>query len=152
MPMQAKLVWMVTQSAMLSEDQDLLNNEALSLVSLTHVKSVVPGYSGHISPVLCLLRALHSLPAVKKTHETALMFTEISCFPRSHFPTIKHEEDKKRLVWGQSFYHSGCIYSCSHKEEQWVGLAPVKDEHKTFLENIYLVLLSLRKQTVTFMC
>ena len=93
MPVQAELVWTVTQSARLSKDQGPLNKEALSLVSLTCVKSVTPGYGGHTSPLLCLSspHALHSLPAAKKTCEVALMVTEISPFPSSHLPMLKHE-------------------------------------------------------------
>lgn len=83
MLVQAELVQTVTQSARLSKDQGPLDREALSLVSLTRVKSVAPVCAAHTSPLLCLSspRVLHSPPPAKKTHKAALVVTEVSHFP-----------------------------------------------------------------------
>lgn len=57
MLVQAELVQTVTQSARLSKDQGPLDREALSLVSLTRVKSVAPVCAAHTSQ--CSASALH---------------------------------------------------------------------------------------------
>lgn len=95
MPVQAELVRTVTQSARLSKDQGLQNRGALSLASLTHVKSVAPVCAGHTSPLLCLSspRVLHSLPAAKKTHQAAL-----GGLRDLLFPMLNPEADKERPV------------------------------------------------------